>query len=108
LIEVVNGDALPWLGGSEDSVLALVFLSLPRNLCHGTKQTASASGSTDTVQSLGDLTLAGELLELLDHKVSKMIVPMHQLSLVVKSLAGVFFGLFEGRSVRISFMDSLC
>ncbi len=94
-LKVVNGDAFPWLCGNEDSVLALAFFTSPRNLGHGAKQAAGASGRTDIDQSLGDLTVAGELLELLERKVSKAIVPTHQLSLVVWSLDGVFFGLLE-------------
>jgi hypothetical protein len=95
-LKVVNGSAFPWLGGNKDSVLALAFFAPPRNLGHGAKQAAGASGSTDIDQSLGDLTMAGELLELLEHKVSKTIVPPHQHSLVVQCLNGVFFGLLEG------------
>jgi hypothetical protein len=52
----------------------------------------------DNSQSLGDLTVAGKLLELLQRNLSKTIVVlMHQLSLVIWSLDGVFFGLLEGR-----------
>jgi hypothetical protein len=84
--EVVNGDAFPWLGGNEDSVFALALFSPPQNLSNCTKHAACASKSTDIDQSLRDLTVVGELLELLEHKVSKTIVPTHQLSLVVWSL----------------------
>ncbi len=96
-LKVVNRDASPWLGGNEDNVLDLAFFTPPRNLGHGTKQAAGASGSTEICQSLGDLTVAGKLLEPLERKVSETIVPTHQLSLVVRSLYGVFFGLLEGR-----------
>jgi hypothetical protein len=96
-LEVVNGDTLPWLGGSEDSVLVLLFFTPPMNLGHGTKQAAGTSGSTDIGQSLGGLAVASKLLELLEFKVSDTIVPTHQLSLVVRSLNGVFFGLLKGR-----------
>jgi hypothetical protein len=41
--------------------------------------------------------VAGKFLELLEQKVAKTIVSMHQLSLVVKSLYGVFFNLLKGR-----------
>jgi hypothetical protein len=78
-------------------VLALVFFAPPKNLGHGTEQEAGTSGSTDIGRSHGDLTMAGKLLELLECKVSKTIVPMHQLSLVIWSLDGVFFGLLKGR-----------
>jgi hypothetical protein len=94
--EVVNGDTFSWLGGNKDSVLALAFFAPPRNLSHCTKQAACASGSMDIDQSLRDLTMAGKLLELLECKVSKMIVLMHQFSLVIWSLNGVFFGHLEG------------
>jgi hypothetical protein len=94
--EVVSGDAFPWLGGNKDSVLALVLFAPPCNLSHCAKQATCTFGSTDIDQSLRDLTMAGKLLELLECKVSKMIVPTHQLSLVVWSLNGVFFGLLEG------------
>jgi hypothetical protein len=93
---VVNGDAFPWLGGNKDSVLALAFFAPPWNLSHCAKQAAFTSGSTDIDQSLRDLTVMGKLLELLERKVSKTIVPIHQLSLVVWSLNGVFFGLLKG------------
>jgi hypothetical protein len=94
---MVDGDTLPRLGGSEDSVLILVFFTPPRNLGHGTKQAAGASESTDIGQSLGDLAVAGKLMELLEHKVAETLVPTHQLSLVVRSLDGVFLGLLKQR-----------
>jgi hypothetical protein len=98
--EVVNRDSFPWLGGNKDSVLALALFAPPRNLSHHAKQAACTSGSTNIDQSLRDLTLVGELLELLECKVSKTKVPMHQLSLVIWSLNGVFFGLLKVRAAR--------
>jgi hypothetical protein len=92
---VVN-NTFPWLGSNKDSVLTLVFFAPLQNLSHCAKQAAYTSKSTDIDHSLRDLTRAGKLLELLECKVSKTIVPVHQLSLVVWSLSGVFFGLFEG------------
>jgi hypothetical protein len=94
--EVVNRDTFPWLGGNKDSVLALAFFAPPQNLSHCAKQTGCTSGSTDIDQSLRNLTVESKLLELLEFKVPKTIVPIHQLSLVVRSLNGVFFGLLEG------------
>jgi hypothetical protein len=94
--EVVNGDAFPWLGGNEDSVLALALFAPPWNLSLCAKQAACTSGSMEIGQSFRDLTMAGKLLELLERKVSKRITSTHQLSLVVWSLNGVFFGLLEG------------
>jgi hypothetical protein len=94
--EVVNKDASPWLGGNKDSVLALAFFAPPWNLSHCAKQAACSSGSMDIDQSLRDLAMIGKLLELLECKVAKMIVPMHQFSLVVWSLNELFLGLLHG------------
>ncbi len=66
--EVVNRDAFPWLGGNKDSVLALALFAPPQNLGHCTKQAACTSGSTDIDQSLRELTVVGNLLELLECK----------------------------------------
>ncbi len=65
-LKVVNRGALPWLGGNGHTVLALAFFAPIRNLGHGTKQAAGASGSVDIGQSLGNLTVVGEFLELLN------------------------------------------
>jgi hypothetical protein len=100
---VVNGDALPWLGGSEDSVLILALFTPPRNHGHGTNQAAGTSGSAYIGQSLGDLTMEGKFLEHIERMVAKTIVPTHELSLVIRSLVEYSFASLmgeEGLKVR--------
>ena len=58
-------------------MFVLAYFTPPRTFGCGNKQAAGTSGSTDIGQSLGDLAVSGKLLELLEHKVARRIVPMH-------------------------------
>ncbi len=80
---MVNGDALPRLGCGEDLVRGLGFFAAPRNLGHRTKDAASALGWRDFCQLLGYFTVEGELLELWEGEMTKVVVSSHQFSLIV-------------------------
>jgi hypothetical protein len=101
-LHVVDRDALPRLGGGKKSVtIILSFFGAPRNFCHGPKETSSAAGRPDVGKLGGDIAIAGELLELAEQGMAEMVVPAHQLGLVVWSGKGVLFGLVkDGRWVE--------
>ncbi len=80
---LIDGDALPRLGGNEKIVRGLSFFAAPRNLSHRAKEAASALGWHDFCQLLGDFPVEGELFELCEGKVTKGVVPLHQFSLIV-------------------------
>ncbi len=59
---LIDGDALPRLGGNEDLVRGLGLFTAPRNLGHRAKEAASALGWRDCRQLLGDFPVEGKLL----------------------------------------------
>ena len=59
---LVDGDALPRLGGDKDLVRGLGLFSAPRNLGHRAEEAASALGGLDCRQLLGDFPVEGERL----------------------------------------------
>ncbi len=61
---MIDGGALPRLGGNEDLVRGLGLFTSPRNFSHHAKEAASALGWRDAHQLLGDFPIEGELLEL--------------------------------------------
>ncbi len=46
-LKVVNGDALPRLGGDEDRMLGFLLFASPRDFCHGSEKTTCASGGAN-------------------------------------------------------------
>jgi hypothetical protein len=82
---LIDGDALPWLGGNEDLVRGLGLFTTPRNFGHRAKEAASALGWRDCHQLLGDFPDEGELLELCKGKMTEAVVPTHALGLIVGS-----------------------
>ncbi len=82
---MIDGDALPRLGGDEDLLRGLGLFTAPRNLGHRAKEAASALGWCDCRQLLGDFPVEGELLELSEGKMVKAVVPTHKLGLIVGS-----------------------
>jgi hypothetical protein len=80
---LMDGDALPRLGGDKDLVRGLSFFATPRNLSHRAEKAASALGWRDFCQLLGDFPVEGKLFELCEGKVTKAVVPLHQFSLIV-------------------------
>ena len=101
-LHVVNRDALPRLGGSKNSMTIIsTFSGGPKNFCHGPKKTSGAVGRPDVGKLGGDLAVAGEVLELAEQGMAEMVVPAHQLGLVVQSGDRVLFDLVkEGRWVK--------
>jgi len=60
---MIDGDALPRLGGDKDLVRGLSFFAAFRNLSHRAEEAASACGWCDGRQLLGDFPVEGRLQE---------------------------------------------
>jgi hypothetical protein len=73
----------PRFGCNEGLVVGLGFLALPRKHCHHAKQAACTLGRHHLGELLQDFTIEGKLLELREGKVTKAVVPSHELSLFV-------------------------
>ncbi len=43
-LKVVDGDALPRLGGGKHRMLGFLLFALPRDFCHGSEKTTCAPG----------------------------------------------------------------
>ena len=82
---MIDGDALPRLGGNENLVRGLGLFTVPRNFSHCAEKAASALGWRDVRQLLGDFPVEGELLELCEGKMTEAVVPLHEFSLIVGS-----------------------
>ncbi len=82
---MVDGDALPRFGCSEDLVRGLGFFAAPRNHGHRAEEAASALGWRDFRQFLGYFTVEGKLLELWEGEMTKAVVSLHQFSLIIDS-----------------------
>ncbi len=82
---MIDGDALPRLGGGEDLMRGLGLFTAPRNFSHRAEEAASALGWRDCCQLLGDFPVKSELLELCKGKMTKAVVPSHELGLIVGS-----------------------
>ncbi len=83
-MHVVDGDALPRLGGSKDGVaIVATCFGLQRNFCYGPKEAASAARGTNRGASSWNLALGCKPLELGEWHMPKAVVPKHQLSLVI-------------------------
>ncbi len=97
-LHVVNGDTLPWLGGSKDGVaIVATCFGLPRNFCRGPKEAFSTAKGTNRGKSLWNLAVDCKPLELGERHVPKMVVPTHQLGLVIRSGNRVLILLLERR-----------
>ncbi len=84
-LHVIGRDALPWLGGGKDRVIILTLVfGAPRNFGHGPKKAASTAGRTNVGKLGGNLAVACKLLELWEGGVAKAIIPLHQLSLIIR------------------------
>ena len=80
---MVDGDALPRLGGSEDRMLGFLLFATPSDLRHGPKKTTCASEGTDLGELLGNLSIEGKEAELLEGEMTEAVVPSHELGLVI-------------------------
>jgi hypothetical protein len=97
-LHVVDGDALPRLGGSKDrvAIVAACFGS-PRNFGHGPKEASSAARGTNRGESSWNLAVGRKPLELGERHVPKAVVPTHQLSFIIRSGNRVLVLLLERR-----------
>jgi hypothetical protein len=96
-LEVVDGDAPPRLGGSEDRMLGFPLFATPSNLCHGPKKTTCAPEGPDLGELLGNLSIKGKEAELLEGGMTKAVVPSHELGLVIGHQERVLLVLFKRR-----------
>ena len=81
---MINQDALSRFGRDEDLMVGLLgFLALPRKLCHCAKQAASTLGRQHLGKLLWNLAVDGKLFELWKGKVTKVVMPSHELSLFI-------------------------
>jgi hypothetical protein len=95
---VVDGDALPRLGGGKNRVsdIALSFAA-PRDFCHGPIEAAGAARGANASKSRGDFPVRSQRLEVGERRVAKAVMSPHQLSLIVGSRNVVLIFLGEGR-----------
>ncbi len=82
---LVDRDALSWLGGNEHFLISLGFLALPGKLGHHPKKAACALGRQNLDKLLWDLAIEGTLLELRKAQMAKLVVLLHELSLILSS-----------------------
>ena len=78
---LVNGNALARSRCYEH--LTRVLFPSPRHLSHGTIEATSTCWWLDTCKFLGELVVLGKVLELGKREVAKMMMPAHQLGLII-------------------------
>ena len=96
-LKVVDGDAPPRLGGSEDRMLGFLLFAMPSNLRHGPKKTTCAPEGPDLGKLLGNLSIKGKEAELLEGGMTDAVVPSHELSLVIRRRERVLLLLLKRR-----------
>ncbi len=95
-LHVIDKDALPWLGGSKNRVITVTLVfGVPSNFGHGPKKAAGTAGRTNIGKLGRDLAVARKLLELWEGGVAKAIMPLHQLSLIIRGDDRILIGFFE-------------
>jgi hypothetical protein len=95
---VVDGDALPRLGGGENRVSRIVLaFGAPRNFCHGPIEAASAARGANASKALGDLAILSKRLEVGEGLVAKAVMLPHQFCLIVGHGNTILVLLGEGR-----------
>ncbi len=94
---MVNGDAPPRLGGGEDRMLGFLLFATPRDLHHGPKKTTCAPEGLDLGELLGNLSIKGKEAELLEGGMTEVIVPSHELGLVIGRQERVLLVLLKRR-----------
>ncbi len=80
---LANQDALSRFGRDEDLVVGLGFFALPGKRSHCTKKAASTLGRQHLGKLLWDLAIEGKLCELWEGKVTKAVMPLHELGLFI-------------------------
>ncbi len=95
-LHVIYGDALPRLGGGKDRVIIITLVfGVPRNFGHGPKKAAGTAGRTNVGKLGRDLAIARKLLELWEGGVAKAIMPLHQLSLIIRGGDRILVGFLK-------------
>ncbi len=83
---MVYGNTLPQLGGSKEEMTHITLsFGLPRFICHGPKEAASAMRRANASKPRWDFAIQGKILEAGEELVPQTIVPLHQFGLVVGS-----------------------
>jgi hypothetical protein len=80
---LIHRDALSRFGCNKYLVVGLGFLALPGKLGHCAKQASCTLRRQHLGELLRDLAIEGELLEFWEGKVTKRIMPSHELGLFV-------------------------
>jgi hypothetical protein len=80
---VVDGHALPQLGCNKDLVSSLGLFATPRYFCHGPEEAACALGQRHLGKAMRDLAILGKDLEFWEGEVAEVVMPLHQLGLIV-------------------------
>jgi hypothetical protein len=94
---LIHQDTLSRFGCNEDLVVGLGFLALLRKFCHSIEQAASTLGRQHLGELLWDLAIEGKLLKLWKGKVTKVVMPLHELGLFVGGQELDVLGLFSRR-----------
>ncbi len=80
---LIHQDALSRFGHNKYLVVGLGFLALPGKLGHRAKQASCTLGRQHLGELLRDLAVEGKLLEFQKGKVTKAVMPLHELGLFV-------------------------
>jgi hypothetical protein len=88
---LVDGDTLSRFGHDENLVISLGFLALPWKLIITPKRQPALLGGKPG-KLLWDLAIEGKLLKLREAQVAKVVVPAHELGLVIGSRKLDVFG----------------
>ncbi len=94
---LVNRYALSRFGRDEDLVGSLGLLALPGELGHCTEEATSAHGRRNLSKFFGDFIIESKLLELGEAQVDEVVLPTHELGLIVSNGKLDVFTLFEWR-----------
>jgi hypothetical protein len=80
---LIHQDALSRFGCNKYLMVGLGFLASPGKLGHRAKQASCTLGRQHLGKLLWDLAVEGKLLEFWKSKVTKAVMPLHELSLFV-------------------------
>jgi hypothetical protein len=76
-------NALSWLGCNEHFVRSLALFAVPRKFSHSNKVAAGALGRLNLGGFLGFFAVECKLLELWEVQVVEVVVPSHELGLII-------------------------
>ncbi len=84
-LHLIHRDALSRFGCNKYLMVGLGFLALPGKLGHSAKQASCTLGRQHFGELLQDLAIESKLLEFWKGKVTKAVMPLHELGLFVSS-----------------------